>query len=329
MRVMVVDKFPDAAIARMKQLGFETVYNPDLKGDALTAEVGKSGADILVVRSTKVTDAMMAGSNLALVIRAGSGYDTIDVESATRRGICVSNCPGMNSTAVAELAWGLILALDRRIADNVAELRQKQWNKKEYSKARGLAGRTLGLIGVGRIGKLMIARAKAFEMPVAAWSRSLTPEKARELGVERKSSPEDVAAVADVVSVHVALTPETKGLCGEKFFAAMKKSATFINTSRGGVVDADALKKAVREKSVRAGLDVFAREPAEATGAFEEDIVELPGVYGTHHIGASTDQAQEAIAEETIRILTVYRDTGEVPNVVNPAARGAKRAAAS
>lgn len=325
MKVVVVDKFPDAALARMKQQGFEVLYNPELKGEALVAEVKQSGAEALVVRSTKVTEAMLEGSRLALVIRAGSGYDTIDVEAATKQGIQVSNCPGKNATAVAELAWGLILALDRRIADNVLELRQKKWNKKEYSKARGLAGRTLGLVGVGQIGTLMIARARAFEMRVVAWSRSLTPEKARALGVERKSSPEEVAAAADVVSVHVALAPETKGLCVEKFFAAMKKGATFINTSRGGVVDEEALKKAVREKGVRAGLDVFAKEPATATGDFEGDLAELPGVYGTHHIGASTDQAQDAIAEETIRILTVFRETGEVPNVVNPAAKAASR----
>ena len=270
-----------------------------------------------MVRSTKVTEPMLEGSALKLVIRAGSGYDTIDVAAATQRGIFVSNCPGKNSTAVAELAFGLLLALDRRLADNVAELRQKKWNKKEYSKANGIAGRTLGLIGVGQIGRLMIPRAKAFGMKVAAWSRSLTPEKARELGVEYKSSPEEVAAAADAVSVHVALTPETKGLCGEKFFAALRPGAYFINTSRGGVVDYAALKKAVQEKGIRAGLDVFGQEPATATGDFADDVMELPGVYGTHHIGASTEQAQEAIAEETIRILQAYRDKGEVPNAVN------------
>lgn len=317
MKVLVVDKFPDPAIARMKALGFEVVYNPELKAEALTEAVKKSQAEVLVVRSTKVTEAMLEGSNLGLVIRAGSGYDTIDVAAASRRGIYVSNCPGKNSTAVAELTFGLLLALDRRLPDNVAQLREKKWNKKEFSKARGLAGRTLGLLGVGQIGRLMITRAQAFGMPVVAWSRSLTPEKARELGVERKNSPEEVAAAAEVVSVHVALTPDTKGLCGEKFFAALRPGAYFINTSRGEVVDEEALKKAVREKGIRAGLDVYAKEPAAATGTFEGDVVQLDAVYGTHHIGASTDQAQEAIAEETIRILHEYRDTGHVPNVVN------------
>lgn len=317
MKVLVADKFPAPAIARLKELGFTVVYAPDLKGETLAAELKKSQAEALVVRSTKVTENMLEGSYLALVIRAGSGYDTIDVAAASRRGIYVANCPGKNSTAVAELAFALILALDRRIADNVAQLRGKKWNKKEFSKARGLYGRTLGLIGVGQIGRLMIPRAHAFGMPVVAWSRSLTPEKARDLGVVRKESPEEVAAAADVVSVHVALTPDTKELCGEKFFAAMRPKAYFINTSRGGVVDQKALEMAVREKGIRAGLDVYAREPATGTGTFEDEIVQLDGVYGTHHIGASTDQAQEAIAEETVRILQEYRDKGHVPNVVN------------
>ncbi|MGH9804327.1 MAG: NAD(P)-dependent oxidoreductase, partial [Candidatus Acidiferrales bacterium] len=245
MKVLVVDKFPQPTLEKMKALGFDVAYNTELKGPELAAEVKRSGAQTLVVRSTKVTEEMVDASGLRLVIRAGSGYDTIDVRACSRRGIYVSNCPGKNATAVAELAMGLILALDRRIPDNVAELRQKKWNKKEYSKARGLHGRTLGVIGTGQIGRLVIERAKAFGMPVVAWSRSLTPEKARELGVERKATPEEVAA-ADAISVHVALKPETKGLCGEKFFAALRPGAYFINTSRGEVVDEAALAKAVK-----------------------------------------------------------------------------------
>ena len=171
MKVLVVDKFPDSAIQQMKALGFEVAYNPDMKGDALVAEVKKSGADVLVVRSTKVTEPMLEGSHLSLVVRAGSGYDTIDVAAASKRGIYVSNCPGKNSAAVAELAMGLLLALDRRLADNVQQLREKKWNKKDFSKARGLQGRTLGVLGVGTIGQLVIERARAFGMKVAAWSR--------------------------------------------------------------------------------------------------------------------------------------------------------------
>src|SRR5207245_4539165 len=143
---------------------------------------------------TRVTKPMLEAGHLSLIIRAGAGYNTIDVEAASERGIAVANCPGKNSVAVAELAFGLILALDRRVVDNATDLTRGIWNKKEYSRARGLLGRTLGLIGVGGIGKEMIPRARAFGMPVVAWSRSLTPEKAQALGIEWKASPAEVAA---------------------------------------------------------------------------------------------------------------------------------------
>jgi D-3-phosphoglycerate dehydrogenase len=210
-----------------------------------------------------------------------------------------------------------MLALDRRIVEGAADLKRGVWNKKEYSKARGLFGATLGILGVGGIGREMIPRARAFGMTVAAWSRGLTPEKARALDIEHKGSPAEVAAASDVVSVHLASKPETKGLCGDAFFAAMKPGAFFVNTSRAEVVDQDALSRAVREKGIRAALDVFAGEPAGGTGEVADAIFQLPGVIGTHHIGASTDQAQEAIAAETVRIVREFRETGRPPNVVN------------
>ncbi len=317
MKVVVVDKFPESGLKKIQAAGCEVVYNPDAKGDALLELLKQASPDVLVVRSTKVTRPMLEASRLSLVVRAGSGYDTIDVAAATERGVYVSNCPGKNSTAVAELTFGLILALDRRIPDNVTQLRAGQWNKKEFSQARGLYGRTLGIIGVGQIGREVIQRAKAFGMPVVAWSRSLTPARASELGITRKASPEDVAAAADVVSVHLALTPETRQLLGEKFFQAMKRSAYFINTSRAEVVDYAALERAVQEKGIRVGLDVFPNEPAQTSGTFDSSLAKHGTVYGTHHIGASTEQAQDAIAEETARIIQTFKQTGEIPNVVN------------
>jgi D-3-phosphoglycerate dehydrogenase len=317
MKVLVADKFEKSGLDGLKALGCEVVSEPDLKDDALTEAIGSSRAEVLIVRSTKVGRPMLEAGRLSLVVRAGAGYNTIDVEAASERGISVANCPGKNSVAVAELAFGLILALDRRIADNAADLKRGAWNKKEYSKARGLFGRTLGLLGVGGIGKEMIPRARAFGMPVVAWSRSLTPERAQALGVERKATPAGVAASCDIASVHVALKPETKGLAGAEFFAAMKPGAYFINTSRAEVVDEAALEKAVREKGIRAGLDVFAGEPTGGSGEVSAPIFQLPGVIGTHHIGASTEQAQEAIAAETIRIVREYIEAGRAPNVVN------------
>ena len=317
MRILVADHFEQSGRDGLTGLGCEVCYEPGLKDQALATRVAELAPDVLIVRSTRVNDSVLAAGPLKLVVRAGAGYNTIDVAAASRRGIYVSNCPGKNSIAVAELAFALILALDRRIADNVISLRQGEWNKSEFSKARGLFGRTLGLLGVGSIGGEMVARAKAFGMPVVAWSRSLGAEKAEALGVEHKGSPREVAAAADVVSVHLALTPETRGLCDAGFFAAMKQGAYFINTARGEIVDEEALKAAIRERNIRAGLDVFAEEPAGGTGKFTAEIGQAQAVYGTHHIGASTAQAQEAIAAETVRIVRVFQETGKVPNVVN------------
>jgi D-3-phosphoglycerate dehydrogenase len=317
MRILIADKFPDGGRSDLLQAGFEISYDPDLKDDSLTAAIKSSGADILVVRGTKVTGEMLEAGRLSLVVRAGAGYNTIDVKTASARGIYVTNCPGKNSIAVAELAFGLMLSLDRRIPDNVGDLRQGRWNKKEYSKARGIFGRTLGLIGAGRIGQEMITRAKAFGMPVVAWSRSMTPERAEKLGIEMKQSPLEVASASDVVSVHVALNNDTKNLIDEKFFSAMKPGSYFINTSRADVVDQTALVRAVREQGLRAGLDVFAGEPTGGVGMLEDDLFKVEGIIGTHHIGASTDQAQQAIAEVTVRIIREYKETGRAPNVVN------------
>src|SRR5213080_1923064 len=320
MKILIADKFEQSGRDGLQELGAEISFEPDLKDAALVEAIAQQQPDVLVVRGTKVIEAMLAAAPLKLVVRAGAGYNTIDVVAASQRGIYVSNCPGKNSIAVAELAFALILALDRRVVDNVVSLRRGEWNKKEFSKARGLYGRTLGLIGVGKIGQEMIPRARAFGMPVVAWSRSLTDERAAALGVDRKDSPLDVAREADIFSVHVALKPETRMLIGPDFFQAMKGGAYFINTSRGEVVDQSALVEAIHSKGIRAGLDVFAIEPTSAVAEFTDPIAKEASVYGTHHIGASTDQAQEAIAAETVRIIKSFKETGQVPNVVNLAA---------
>jgi len=321
MHVLIADKFEQSGRDGLQAIGCEVSFQPDLKDESLVEEIGTRKPDVLVVRGTKVTEQMLAAGPLKLIVRAGAGYNTIDVAAASRRGIYVSNCPGKNSIAVAELAFALILALDRRIADNVIALRAGEWNKKEFSKARGLFGRVLGLVGLGSIAQEMIPRTRAFGMPVIAWSRSLTEEKAAELGVVRMDSPLAVAREADIVSVHVALKPDTRMLVGPDFFKGMKKGAYFINTSRGEVVDQGALVEAIHAKGIRAGLDVFAIEPTSAVTEFADPIAKEASVYGTHHIGASTDQAQEAIAAETVRIIQSFKETGQVPNVVNLAQR--------
>jgi D-3-phosphoglycerate dehydrogenase len=316
MKILVADKFPDKKLAELSSLGHCVTYDPEAKAEELPARI--KDHEIIIVRSTQVTrDTILAGGSLSLVIRAGAGYNTIDVATASERGIFVTNCPGKNSVAVAELTMGLLLAIDRRIADNVADLRAGQWNKKEYSKADGLKGKTFGIVGMGQIGEAVAERARAFEMRVIAWSRSLTPERAADLGVGYCNSVVELCKEADVVSVHLAQTPDTKKMFNKEMFATMKPRAIFLNTSRGGVVDQEALKAAMREKGIRAGLDVFDPEPAGGKEPFSDEILALPGLVGTHHIGASTNQAQDAIAEETIRIVKCFSTTGEVPNCVN------------
>ena len=317
MKVLVADKFEQSGRDGLQALGCEVSYQPDLKDEALANAIGSESPDVLVVRGTKVSEPMLAAGPIKLVVRAGAGYNTIDVAAASKRGIYVSNCPGKNSIAVAELAFALILALDRRIVDNVVALRRGEWNKKEFSKARGLFGRTLGLIGLGKIGQEMIPRAQAFGMPVIAWSRSLTPSRAAELGITYKDSAKAVATEADVVSIHLALNNETRKSIDADFFNTMRQGAYFINTARGEVVDEQALAEAIKTRGIRAGLDVYALEPTSSAGEFKDDIVKEDALYGTHHIGASTDQAQEAIAAETVRIVQEFKETGQVPNVVN------------
>ena len=317
MHVLIADNFPSSGITLLRESGCQVASSPELKDDALLEALKKHRPQVLVVRSTKVTAPMLKTGSLELVIRAGAGYNTIDVATASKLGIFVANCAGKNSIAVAELTMGLLLSLDRSIPDNVIDLRAGRWNKKTYSKAAGIHGRTLGLIGLGNIGREVAARARAFGMRVVAWSRSLTDERAVELGVERADSPADVAREADAVSVHVAMTDDTQGLLDADFFRAMRPGAFFINTSRGGVLDQDALVAAMRDKGIRAALDVYAHEPAAGDQEFKDPIREMGELYGTHHIGASTDQSQAAIAVETVRIIQAYAASGRVLNCVN------------
>ena len=322
MKVLIADKFEKVGIDGLTELGCSIVAQPDLTAEALPGAVKEVDPHILIVRGTKVTaKTLNAGTALTLVIRAGAGIDTIDVAAASSRGIFVSNCPGKNSIAVAELVMALVLACDRRIPDQVADLRQGKWNKAEYSKARGLYGRTLGIVGLGQIGREVASRARAFGMRVLAWSRTLTHEEADRLGVAYAHNPLEVARLSDVVTVNVAANAETKHLVNADFLAAMRPGAYLINTSRGSVLDEAALAQAIADKKIRAGLDVFQNEPAGGTGEFKSATLQVPGVYGTHHVGASTDQAQVAIAHEVIRIVQAFQATGEVPNVVNRLAR--------
>ena len=311
MNVLIVDKLSPAVVKSLEELGLKVDVRDGLDPAALAS------ADVLVVRSTKVAAAtIQAAPQLSLIIRAGAGVDTIDLAAASAEGIYVANCPGKNTAAVAELAIGLLIAADRRLVDATAAMRAGRWCKKEFGKARGLAGRTLGILGFGAIGKAVARRAAGLEMQVAAWSRSLTPEAAEAEGVACAATPEELAAASDAVSIHLAFAPETRHLVGARFLDALRPGAILINTSRGALVNTAALRAAVAAKGLRVGLDVFEGEPSGGEAEWtDKELASLATC--TPHVGASTDQASEAVAAEVVRIIQGYLGTGRPPGTVN------------
>jgi D-3-phosphoglycerate dehydrogenase len=316
MKVLLADRLPQGTMTQLERLGLDVASRPELGADDLPAAI--AGARVLVVRSTKVTEATMeAADALQLSIRAGAGTNTIDTQAAAKRAIHVANCPGKNAVAVAELTLGLLLALDRAIPDNVASLRAGRWEKKRFSKGRGLHGRTLGVIGMGRIGQEVVTRAQAFGMVCVAWSRSLTDERANALGVTRCATVKEVFAQSDAVAIHVAMTRETKHLVGAEELAAMPDGGFVIHAARGGVVDDEALASEIEAGRLRAASDVYEDEPKGGQADYDGRFRALEGFYGTHHIGASTEQAQQAIGDEVVRIVGHWLDTGEALNCVN------------
>lgn len=322
MKILIADKLAPFVAGRLQDLGAMVTVDTSAKDAALTAKIAVLDPEVVIVRSTKVTGADLgAGRALSLVIRAGAGVNTIDLGAASGKGVYVANCPGKNAIAVAELAVGLMVACDRRIPDNVVSLRAGKWDKKFYGAARGLNGRTVAVLGTGQIGREFITRVQALGMRVRAWSRSLTGAQAAGMGVERCETPEAAVTGAHVVSVHLSLAKETRGRIGESVFSAMTTGAIFLNTARAEVVDYDALLRAIDDKKLRVGLDVFPDEPSSAQADYAHRVATHASVYGTHHIGASTDEAEEAVGEEVVRIVAAYKAGLPIPNCVNLATR--------
>ncbi len=314
--VLIADKFEQVGIDTLSSLGLNFEYEPELNDFSLQEKLTSASPKILVVRSTKINKQILDASSLKLIIRAGAGYDTIDIAYAKSKGIKVANCPGKNSAAVAELTLGLILAIDRKIPDNVQALRGGKWNKKGFSKAKGLYGRTLGLVGFGKIAQEVTKRAKAFGLHVLVLSHWLTPEMAESYGVTLITNLKELASQSDIVSIHSALTPQTKHLINETFFESMKEGAYFINTSRAELVDSLALEKALSQNKIFVGLDVFENEVASGEGFYSGNLKNFKNVYCTHHIGASTKQAQEAVALDVVKIIEHYIKDQTVLNEV-------------
>jgi D-3-phosphoglycerate dehydrogenase / 2-oxoglutarate reductase len=316
MRLLVADKMDLLSLEELRVLGIEIVSRPELTRDTLPSAL--DGVGILVVRSTEVTgEAIYAGKQLNLIVRAGAGVNTIDVAAASARGIYVANCPGKNAIAVAELAMGLILALDRRICDATADLRAGRWEKTRYASARGLLGQRIGIAGLGAIGLEVLHRARGFGLEPHAWSRSLTASRAAKLDVGHAKTLEDLAARSDIFTVHLPMKKETRGVVGRSVLEALPDGAILVNTARSEVLDYEALSDLIPKKGLRVGLDVFAGEPDKGSATFDAPLFGRGTVYGTPHIGASTEQAQRAIARETAGIIRAFLTEETVPNVVN------------
>jgi D-3-phosphoglycerate dehydrogenase / 2-oxoglutarate reductase len=318
MRVLLADAIDPSTVDVLTSRGHDCVSDPKLSADDLVARIG--GFEALVVRSTKVTAATIeAADSLELIVRAGAGTNTIDVAAASEVGIYVTNVPGRNAVAVAELTMGLLLAIDRRIADNVADLRTGSWNKASYSQADGLFGKVMGIVGLGEIGIAVAERAAAFGLHIQAIRKErdeATEERIKAIGIALVDSLEELVETSDIVSIHVPATSETESMFDSRMLARMKEGAILLNTSRGDIVDEAALLDALETRALRAGLDVYPDEPSSGATDWSSKLAQHPRVVGTHHIGASTAQAQKAVAEGVVEIIDAFV-RGEIRNCVN------------
>ena len=319
MKILFADALPESYIDLLRQQGDECIVAPELGADDIPDVI--KGIDVLVVRSTRVTAETIDRSDvLGLIVRSGAGTNTIDCQAAASSGIYVCNVPGTNSIAVAELTLGLLLALDRHIPAAANDLRNGTWNKDGYSKADGLMGKTFGIVGVGEIGLAVAERARSFGMTVVAERKSDRrtdiEARIRSIGIRLVDDLDALLAESDIVSIHVPGSDQTVDLVDAGFLDRMKPNSILLNTSRGEVVDEEALVDAIESKGIRAGLDVFRHEPSSGTGEFTSKLASHPSVVGTHHIGASTQQAQDATSARTIDVIEAYR-AGDPMNCIN------------
>ncbi|MGB0647477.1 MAG: NAD(P)-dependent oxidoreductase [Bradymonadia bacterium] len=319
MKILIADNLNESAVTLLTDGGFQVSVQPMLKDDYLVSTLKSMQPQILIVRSTKVTAAMCeATDSLELIIRAGAGVNNIDLEAASQNAICVSNCPGMNAVAVAELTLAHLLNADRRLYENIQTAREGQWAKKSLSPGRGLKGTRLGILGFGAIGKAVAMRARALDMEVVAWSGSMTDEVARAYDIKWCADPTVLAKISDAVSIHLPLSDATRGLIDANFISKMKDKALLINTARAEIIDEEALVKALETQRIRAALDVISDEP-KTDGPLSHKLIGQPNLYLSHHIGASTNQAQIAVAQEAAKVALTFRDEGRAEHCVNMA----------
>ncbi len=312
-KVLVSDKLSEAGLKVLRDAaGIEVDYRPGLKEEQLVEIIGEY--DGLVIRSgTTVTAKIIdAAENLKVIGRAGIGVDNVDVPAASRRGIVVMNTPTGNAVTTAEHALTLLMSLARKIPNAVATTRTGKWEKTKFQGTE-ISGKTLGVVGLGNIGRIAANRAQGLSMKVIGVDPFMTKDKATSLGIELVEF-EELLRRSDFITLHTPLTPDTKNLFDDAAFAKMKPTAFLVNAARGGIVDEDACVRAIKEKKIAgAAFDVFVKEPIPADHPF----LSLENVIVTPHLGASTDEAQERVAVEIGEQVIAYLLEGTVKNAVN------------
>ena len=314
-RVLISDKLESSGLDLLRAAGIELDERSGLKGQALQEAL--RGADGVIVRSgTQLgADLLDNPGKLRAIVRAGVGVDNIDVAAATRRGIVVMNTPGGNTVSTAEHTIALLLALARHVGPADTSTHQGKWERAKFVGIQ-LAGKTLGVVGLGRVGREVARRAAGLDMKVIGFDPFLTPERASQLGIESVSGLEQLLPRADFLTVHTPLTEETRGLIGSRELGLLKAGARVLNCARGGIINEEALLAALRSGHVAgAALDVFAQEPPG-----DHPLLQMPNVLATPHLGASTVEAQESVAREAAQLLIDFLTRGVVQFAVNMAA---------
>jgi D-3-phosphoglycerate dehydrogenase len=314
-RVIVLDTLAPEGLELLSAApGVEFEVRTGLKGDALREALGQFEGAICRSGVQITADALEGNRRLKAIVRAGVGTDNIDKDAATRQGIVVMNTPGGNTLSTAEHTIALMLALSRNIAPAYESLKSGKWERNKYMGTQ-VAGKTLGIVGLGRIGVAVAKRARALEMNVLGYDPFMSKERAKELGIEPMETVADILPRVDYLTVHTPLTDETRGLVGMTQLEKMKKGVRLINAARGGIYDEAALAAGLKSGKIGGvALDVYATEPCTDSPLFG-----LPGVVCTPHLGASTEEAQTQVAVEAVELLVAYLTTGAIRHAVNVA----------
>ena len=315
-RIIVLDNIAQEGLDLLDSSdNIEYVVQTGLEGAELKAALQQADGAICRSGVTLSEDVLTANTRLKVIVRAGVGTDNIDKSAATRQGIIVMNTPTGNTFSTAEHAMTLMLALSRNVAPAFQSLREGRWDRKAYMGSQ-LSGKTLGVVGLGRIGQEVAKRAQAFQMKIIGFDPFLTAEQAAKLGVDLCETVDEMLPLVDYLTVHTPLTPQTKGLIGVEQLSLLKPGARLINCARGGIYDESALAKGLDE-GILAGvaLDVFESEPCTDSPLFQKE-----GVICTPHLGASTEEAQTQVAVEAVELAVSFLTTGAVRHAVNVAA---------